>query len=115
MFSCTSEDSLSWFPMDIKQIPLDSLDINLSFKFRCHGQHVWRSEIEKFELIEDSSTFWDNWKQIGENIVHQTEIPNVNGRNWEDHFKNLFSKIDEDIAKILPHSKSDVEVMQVLV
>ena len=54
-----------------------------------------------------------NGKKMGEDVIEKNSLPkNLDGQKWENHFKNLFTKIDGDIDKI--EEKSEAPINQIL-
>ena len=67
----------------------------------------------KLEDVNNVENFWRNWKQMGEDLINHNSLPeNVDGQQWENHFKNLYTRIEDDIDEIM--EKSDIPVNQVL-
>ena len=51
--------------------------------------------------------------KMGEDLINHNSLPgNVDCQQWENHFKNLYTRIDDDIDEIM--KKSDIPVNQVL-
>ena len=75
-----------------------------NFKKLCNSKKhkFWREEITKLDQSRDNNiSFWKNWKGFGENIVYNQLPEEANGQEWENHFKNLFTKQTGDINEIL--------------
>ena len=50
---------------------------------------------------------FSHWKQLGEDLINRNSHPeNLDGKKWENHFKNLYTQIDGDIEKVM--KKSDI-------
>ena len=74
------------------------------FKKLCNSKKhkFWREEITKLDQSRDNNiSFWKNCKGFGENIVYNQLPEEANGQEWENHFKNLFTKQTGDINEIL--------------
>ena len=77
------------------------------FKKLCNSKkkHFWREEISKLDQSMDNNTrFWKIWKGLGENKTYNHLPEDTDGQEWENHFKNLFTKqngnIDDTLEKI---------------
>ena len=80
---------------------------------RIKKNQFWQNEMMKLENINNVENFWKNWKQMGEDLInHNSLSENVDGQQWENHFKKLYTRIDDDIDEIM--KKSDIPVNQVL-
>ena len=74
------------------------------FKKLCNSKKhkFWREEIAELDQSMDNNiSFWKNWKGFGENKIYNQLPEKVNGQEWENHFKNLFSKQTGNINEIL--------------
>ena len=80
---------------------------------RIKKNQFWQNEMIKLENVNNVVNFWKNWKQMGEDLINHNSLPeNVDGQQWENHFKNLYTRIDDDIDEVM--KKSDIPVNQVL-
>ena len=69
---------------------------------RTKKNQFWKKEIENLNNIKKDDNFWEKWKKIGENLTIGNQFAdNIDGQKWENHFKNLFTKENGDIDKIM--------------
>ena len=74
------------------------------FKHTCRTKKTqfWKSQIEYLNNITKDDNFWEKWKKLGEDLNTSNQFPdNEDGQKWENHFKNLFTKENGDIDKLM--------------